>query len=863
MLKNLIVLAPLLASIATGGEVTFTRKPTAKRNGTKTVIKFTVNRKTDIAVYIENSEGKVVRHLVAGVLGSSKPAKPLKTGLAQSLIWDGKDDYGKMAVGGPFKVRVGAGSKPSFDGFLLGAPRSTGRIDALAVGPKGRVYVFHKDDGLVHWGSHKIKILDRDGKHHKVILPFAADLEPSRVKALAPYISKEGDLIPHIYQALKFSFYPNNNISAYQMLGQGRHCGAMIPAVDKKGRVYWMSFGPRLCTLDADGGVPYEKLAGPKLLTDVKGLTAGNIRKAYKDHPALAVSGDDKYIYVADMFIQVGKGKKEKTLPLPCVYRVDIKTRSKVEVFVGKQENPGKKEGLLTNPRGMAVANGVLYVADFGAGRIVVFKESDRSYLGEVKVKAPHSIGVDPKTGAIYVASYLNNGINAELIKFDGYKSGKALYKIALPKTGLNPNPGALGIAVDATTKPVRTWVTSTSTWGQFEATYVDDMGDKFVSKKLPRDGGNIYRDITYDRKRSELYVKHGNDWLRINEKTGKVKARLKLKNGIGTQLVAAPDGSLVTLGHWSGSGLIRFDRDGKPLNWPGQKTSRFPYHGIMNFMQRFLAVKSLDEIYVILPPKYLTNRKQFGVTGGTRNTVDELGSDGKPKRTAIWQCTHGAILRVDHKGNIYVADMVTPPGRTYPKFFDGKTGKNGRNAEWMNYLYGSIVKFPPSGGAIWYADQKGKSSSTIGKPSKEFLASPSIKVGAHKTYAKGKAELQGAEWYRFGFAPYGIHNTSGNCSCEGGGFDVDMFGRVFYPNVGQFRVEFVDSANNMIGTFGKYGNQDSGGKDAIVKKPKIPFAWPLTVVTSDTHAYVADSINRRIVKVKLGYRAEASCAVQ
>jgi hypothetical protein len=501
-------------------------------------------------------------------------------------------------------------------------------------------------------------------------------------------------------------------------------------------------------------------------------------------------------------------------------------------------------------------------VGDPGADRVVVFKEAGGAYVGEIKVKGPHSIGVDPGTGAVYVASY--TGIRtAELIKFNGYKNAKALYKGALPRTGLKPNPGTCRIAVDASAKPVRIWVPSTGNWGQLQATSIDDTGKAFQSKKLPRDGGGVYRDLTYDHRRGELYVKHGGGWLRIDEKTGKIKKRLKLKNGIGTQLVAAPDGSLVTLGHWSGSGLIRFDRDGKPLNWPGQKTSKIPYHGIMNFMERVLAVKSLNEIYVILPPKYLTNRKKFAVTGGTRNTVDVIGSDGKPKRTAVWQCTHGAILRVDHKGNIYVADMVTPPGRTFPEFFDGKIKGKGPDRQWLNYLYGSIVKFPPSGGAIWYADQKGNSSSCIGKPSKDFLASPSIKVGAHMAYAKGKAELQGAAWYRFGFAPFGIHNTSGNCSCEGGGFDVDMFGRVFYPNVGQFRVEVVDAANNMIKTFGKYGNQDSGGKDTTVKKPAIPLAWPLTVATSDTHAYVADTINRRMVKVKLGYRAEASCAVQ
>ena len=39
-----------------------------------------------------------------------------------------------------------------------------------------------------------------------------------------------------------------------------------------------------------------------------------------------------------------------------------------------------------------------------------------------------------------------------------------------------------------------------------------------------------------------------------------------------------------------------------------------------------------------------------------------------------------------------------------------------------------------------------------------------------------------------------------------------------------------------------------------------IPFAWPINVAVSDTHVYVADTINRRVVKVKLGWAAEEIC---
>jgi hypothetical protein len=75
---------------------------------------------------------------------------------------------------------------------------------------------------------------------------------------------------------------------------------------------------------------------------------------------------------------------------------------------------------------------------------------------------------------------------------------------------------------------------------------------------------------------------------------------------------------------------------------------------------------------------------------------------------------------------------------------------------------------------------------------------------------------------------------------------------------MGQCRIEVIDTNNNPIATFGKYGNEDSGGKDARVKKPEIPFAWPTYVAVSDDFAYVADTVNRRVVRVKLNYAAEA-----
>ena len=41
-----------------------------------------------------------------------------------------------------------------------------------------------------------------------------------------------------------------------------------------------------------------------------------------------------------------------------------------------------------------------------------------------------------------------------------------------------------------------------------------------------------------------------------------------------------------------------------------------------------------------------------------------------------------------------------------------------------------------------------------------------------------------------------------------------------------------------------------------------LALAWPIYVAVSDRWAYVADTVNRRVVRVKLGYAAEATAAV-
>ena len=91
--------APLAARKT--AQAAFTARPAAARDGNKVKITFTLSAPTDVEVAVLDAKGQVVRHLAAGLLGENAPAPFKKNSLSQEIVWDGKDDLGKPAVGGP------------------------------------------------------------------------------------------------------------------------------------------------------------------------------------------------------------------------------------------------------------------------------------------------------------------------------------------------------------------------------------------------------------------------------------------------------------------------------------------------------------------------------------------------------------------------------------------------------------------------------------------------------------------------------------------------------------------------------------------------------------------------------------------
>jgi len=179
-------------------------------------------------------------------------------------------------------------------------------------------------------------------------------------------------------------------------------------------------------------------------------------------------------------------------------------------------------------------------------------------------------------------------------------------------------------------------------------------------------------------------------------------------------------------------------------------------------------------------------------------------------------------------------------------------------------YHWGSVFKFPPSGGEFF----GGRSSHEVREDKKKGRKLPEAPKGTprYKTgYLNVDAWVKGALWRCAGYAPVpsgGLNWGDPSCTCWTGRFAVDGYGRLFVPNVFRFSVELVDTNGNHIARIGRYGNADSAGPGSKIPKPEIAFAWPAFVAVAGGRLYVSDSVNRRVAVVRFAHAATAECPV-
>ena len=169
------------------------------------------------------------------------------------------------------------------------------------------------------------------------------------------------------------------------------------------------------------------------------------------------------------------------------------------------------------------------------------------------------------------------------------------------------------------------------------------------------------------------------------------------------------------------------------------------------------------------------------------------------------------------------------------------------------------------AGKPILYADENETTSLikfTKG-PMRRFLSTDHCIIPlTNAETPKRPQELRGV-WVENSEWIYGGIGFSGNpytCSCWYQRFKLDYFARSIVPAPFLYEVHVVDSSGNLILKIGKYGNEDSKGKNS--KEPlggdEVGLFHAMFVATDTDHRiFIADYGNTRIISVKLKYAVD------
>ena len=798
MNRAILLVSILLSADLARAEVRFADPPAVARSGERFTITFALTARSDVEVAVTNAAGEVVRHLAAGVLGGDRPPPPpLRPGLSQSLSWDGADDRGKPARGGPFKVQVRAGMRARLGGFIGSQAVLEEKVFGLATDRHGQL--FAATGGGYGKNLFTIKVFDRDGRYLRTIMPFPATLKPNEIAGLGKAGPVDGKLAPAQHDALLPWLYLD---------GLGTLIGNRV-----EGDALWLTDGSgHICRLRASDGACLSWGAGARAAPAAEGPICW------------AIAPGGRTLYLAGWY-QSARG-----IPDGQLFAVDPRTGERAgllsipvpsESYWLKEENGwyhfvnwGRKNGI-SALHGVAVdEGGRIYLCDRVNGRLSIYGPKG-DLLGGTKVEAPDLVALSTAGPEIYVSTRkVVDGYKAQneigVLKLSGWNDGRVLASLTLE--GVN----APSMAVDSSARPAVIWISNVGDGGGI--TRIEDGGDRLtVTGKLAdgiQDMPTAVVKVWADRASDDVIVSNG--WSGLSRFDG-ITGRRKEFPLAGIDLAFGPDGEYHVYGQKGWHELVaRSGRDFRPLPFSatGKDTTTLTTtgkdvygrygHGWSN---KGLAVGPDGRIYVYNMydwSKYFVNVWDASGQGEKHSRVgDGLLGPLDPE---------GGGLAVDFAGNIYVGL------HGFPKAYPG-----GRPTE------GSVVKFGPGGGG--YAQARGS------LPGIEWRGSA---VGR---FLEGALDA---------YPGLGSQVSSG-CVCKEARFDLDLFGRLYIPNALDYHVRVVDNAGNEILRFGAYGNPDSRGPESAVPRPEVPLGWPFSVsVGRAGRVYVADTLNHRVVRVDL-----------
>jgi hypothetical protein len=390
----------------------FTAKPAVKFLGRdRYEITFAVKGRCDVTVGIVDADGRVVRHLASGVLGSNAPAPFQKNALRQTLYWNGKDDLDRYpSEPEKLSVRVMLGLKPVFERRLGGtSPYDIpGRIQGIGVDEEA-VYVFSwaaNGSGLPV--AQFLRKFDHDLTYTGSLIPPAANLPESKLRGMGYVEYEPGRKAVHAPDPKQTV----ENIGLYITVKTSPF--TMRPAV-VEGRIYFTNTGAdstycpgayymngeydipwhsALYYLHTDGSTDPAGLAHRPLIRH-KDVAQKWVNAAHR-HPRLAASPDGRWIYLAG----VVSGRKQ---PGVVLWRCAREGTEPASPLVGEPGKPGSGNGSFNGACDVQCdGEGRIYVCDERNNRVQVF-DPNGSYLKTLRTERPFWMGVHAKSGELYV----------------------------------------------------------------------------------------------------------------------------------------------------------------------------------------------------------------------------------------------------------------------------------------------------------------------------------------------------------------------------------------------------------------------------------------------------------------------------
>jgi len=826
--------------------LTFTAKPTATKTPEGAKIDFTVSAATDVAICIEDASGKIARHLAAGVLGNNAPRPLLADALTQSVEWNGKDDAGQPASGGPFKARVQLGMWPQLERYIGGTPYYwDNQIRGLTVSPVGEVYVLAVM-GSGYAGTRAfVRVLDNQGQYRRTIVPYAANTPAERAEALGQ-VTFNGRRLPLVCNGYSDTLAPMLTGMPRQAMVWHPHGHLLLSsAVGSFDDVRPLR---HILALDPKGGAPAGLgFVGPAIDPVGQGGDGG------KCFDSVTVSPDGQWLYYSGY-------KEGDKKPRHAVLRGRW-GEAELSVFAGHLSEPGNDDQHLSNPQGLATdAAGNVYVCDYGNDQVAIFGP-DGKRLARFAVDMPQQIAIHAKSGAIFVASRKPAGPATATTSADPViKKFSALGKDPPRQIWSQTLPGLEIMALDPTAEQARFWLAvSMPGRGMSLAAATEKDGKLEMSPPVGDAKGLISSGImSGGRDADEVFLPGGAGFVRIDLKTGE-QSPLVLKGTAHPfgELIVGRDGNFYIHGG-GGQELYRFNAKGDPLPFAASEQPKLKLARTSKTL-RGLFVTRDGTIYVL---SWDYRKLTY---------LDSYDSQGNPlRKDIIAGLASGATgIQVDPAGNYYVTENIKPFDVMFPQPFGdrilSKTWKwfdlkDTRPAPWCyNYdnaylsFWGCLLKFPAAGGTLY-----GLSAS--GRP---IADAPADAVSFKSGYLARDVKVSGAAWIRPYAAYAGSHDfgaDGSNCMCIANRMSLDDFGRLFVPDPFRFCVTVFDPNGNIITRIGTYGNLDSAGPGSDVPDPAIAFAWPRYVACMKDRMVVSDAVNRRLAVIGLRSFGTETC---